>query len=216
MNYQYQNLFVAEWVIVEEHPTTHPSFHRSKVHLDAGRSRPTLGIYETGAPRKAESPCPMPKVDFPPPVSYQGIDQQEVTVVLAEFRDEVYARLAADLAEVGLRVVRAATVDEALGLCEKMEPRVIVANLDLPDQSGWLLAAKLKLIDPEISVCLYQPRSSTDDMGMADFLQVEELLDYEGDMFRLSETIVGVMTDCFFPWIKATAAEGTTQELAVA
>jgi len=117
------------------------------------------------------------------------------TAVVAEARDEVFARLATDLAESGLRVVRAKTAGEAIRHCATYQPTLIVSNLDLPDQSGWLLAGKLRFVDPDVRVWLYQPQSSSYEKGMARFLKVEELLDYGGDLLGLSETIIQLIAD---------------------
>ncbi len=117
------------------------------------------------------------------------------TAVVAEPRDEVFARLATDLAESGLRVVRAKTAVEAIRHCATYLPTLIVSNLDLPDQSGWLLAGKLRFVDPDVRVWLYQPQTSSYEKGMAKFLKVEELLDYGGDLLGLSETIIRLIAD---------------------
>ena len=115
--------------------------------------------------------------------------------MLVEYRDEVCARIATDLAEWGMRVIRAQSAGEALRMCGRYDPFLVVANLDLPDQSGWLLAGKLRLVDRRIRVWLYQPRLSRHDKGMAKYLHVDALLDYGGDLLGLSETILDLMAD---------------------
>ena len=122
-----------------------------------------------------------------------GQPVQRPTALLVEYRDEVFARVAADMDEAGFRVVRATSATEALKLCGTCEPALVVANLVLPDQSGWLLAGKLRFIDGRIRVWLYQPQSSRCDEGMARYLQVDEVFDYGGDLLGLSETIVEIM-----------------------
>ena len=115
--------------------------------------------------------------------------------VLVEHQDEVFARIATDMAEFGLRVVRAKSAREAMQFCGTHEPVLVVANVDLPDNSGWLLASKLRFIDRHNRIWLYQTQSSNYDLGMVNFLNVNELLDYQGDLLGLSETIVDLMTD---------------------
>ncbi len=117
------------------------------------------------------------------------------TTLLVEQRDEVFARIATDLAEFGMRVVRAKSATEALKLSGKYKPRLIVAHVNLQDQSGWLLAGKLGFVDRRIHIWLYQPLSSSYDRGLAGFLNVAELVDYRGDLFCLSEKIVELMAN---------------------
>ena len=131
--------------------------------------------------------------------------QEHPTAIVAEPRDEVFARLATDLAEAGMRVVRARTASEAIRHCASYEPTLIIANLDLPDQSGWLLAGKVRFVDPDIRVWLYQPRATSYEKGMAQFLKVDELLDYAGDLLGLSETVIRLMED-------STKSDATTND----
>ncbi len=110
-------------------------------------------------------------------------------LVLVEHRDEVFARIAADLRAAGMRVTRAESATEALQLCDARAVTLIIASVNLPDQSGWLFAAKLRLVDRDTPVWLYQPRSTGHEKEMADYLQVDELVDYGGDLLRLSRKI---------------------------
>lgn len=129
------------------------------------------------------------------PTDEEQVVAEQPVVVLVEHRDEVFARVATDMAEAGVRIIRAMTATEALQLCGIFTPVLVVANVELPDQSGWLLAGKLRFIDRGIRVWLYQGQSSEYDEGMASYLQVDELLDYGGDLLGLSETIMDLMAD---------------------
>jgi hypothetical protein len=111
-------------------------------------------------------------------------------VLLVEHRDEVYARLAADFAETGLTVVRATTAFQAIGLFARHNYDLVVANLDLLDQSGWLLAGKLHFIQESVCIWLYKPQKTPTDVSMAKFLRVDELLEYGGDLLCLSDAIL--------------------------
>jgi hypothetical protein len=138
-------------------------------------------------------------------------EESQPTTLLVDHRDEVFARIAIDMAESGMRVVRAKSATEALKLCGKYEPALVVANLDLPDQSGWLLAGKLLFVDHNICVWLYQPQSSNYDHELANFLNVDALLDYRGDLLGLSETIVDLMANRREPHNAAHDTERTGQ-----
>jgi CheY-like chemotaxis protein len=142
---------------------------------------------------------------------HESIIERPIAVV-AEPRDEVFARLAMDIAAAGMKVVRAKTATEAIRHCATYQPTLIVSNLDLPDQSGWLLAGKLRFIDPDLRVWLYQPRTSPYEKGMARFLKVDELLDYGGDLLGLSETVIQLIADNSEP----NSAAGKAATLAAA
>lgn len=115
------------------------------------------------------------------------------TVLLVEHRDEVFARLATDIAGFGIRVVRAKSATEATHLYEKYKPVLLVGNVDLPEQSGWLMTAKLRLFDRRIRIWLYRRQPSDYGQEIANFLNVDSLLSYQGDLLRLSERIIDLM-----------------------
>ncbi len=117
------------------------------------------------------------------------------TAILVEHRDEVFARIATDMAESGMRVVRAKSAAEALELFPRFEPTLVVANINLPDQNGWLLARKLSLFDRRLRVWLYQPFVTTRDEEMAKCAPVDEWLVYLGDLLGLSESIIALASN---------------------
>ncbi len=117
------------------------------------------------------------------------------TILLVEHRDEIFARIATDLAEFGMRVVRAKTATEALQLVETYKPVLLVGNVDLPGQSGWLLTAKLRLFDQRIRVWLYRHQASDYGHEIANLLDIDALLAHHGDLFGLSQTIVDRVAD---------------------
>ncbi len=120
-------------------------------------------------------------------------EQLQPTVLLVEHRDEVFARLATDMAEFGMRVIRAKSSTEAVKLCDTYEPTLLVGNVDLPDQNSWLTTAKLRLFSRQIRVWLYQHQASYYGREIAKFLGVDAPLTYQGDLLSLSETIVNLM-----------------------
>jgi DNA-binding response OmpR family regulator len=107
-------------------------------------------------------------------------------MLVAEHRDEVFARLAADLRAAGARVERAVSAAEATRRYARRPADLLLCNVDLPDQSSWLLTAKLRLSCPDVRVWVYTPRSSATHVALARFVQAEELIDYGGDLWRLS------------------------------
>ncbi len=97
--------------------------------------------------------------------------------VVVESDDPIFRSVASGLVASGMRVLRAQTAVEAMAKCVQHDADLVVANVHLEDQSGWLLAAKLRWIDPSVSVWLYQTRWSDYERGLASFLQVDRMLD---------------------------------------
>lgn len=103
---------------------------------------------------------------------------QMPTVLVVEYRDEVYRRLEVDLGCAGFRVTRAYCASEGIVQYFMFRPDLVIANVDLPDQSGWLLTAKLCVTDPLPHVWLYKSEATRADAAKAGFLGAEELLAY--------------------------------------
>lgn len=111
------------------------------------------------------------------------------TVLIVEHRDEFFAGLASVLASEGLCVKRAATADEATqNLCEGI-PDLILANCELPDESGWLMASKWCLTRQPKRVWLYQAWPAVFDQDWVELTKVERILYYEGDLLGLAEQV---------------------------
>lgn len=112
------------------------------------------------------------------------------TVLLVEYRDEVFARLSTDLAEAGLQVERVCFAHGVRQHFASHRPELAIVNMDTPDESGWLLASKLRLGAPATRIWLYAPRCpSPADQHFARFLAVE-LVHYPGDLISLAENIL--------------------------
>ena len=114
------------------------------------------------------------------------------TILLVEFRDELFARIAGDLKNLGYLAIRAVDSAEVLKLYSRHQPILVVCNRDLPDASGWLAAVKLKMLDPGARIWIYAARFSIFDRGWAKHTGIEHLIEYAGDIFDLS----GIIADC--------------------
>lgn len=110
------------------------------------------------------------------------------TVLVVEYRDTVYRRLASDLGHAGLRVMRAYCASEGIIRYLMLRPDLVIANVGLPDQGGWLLTAKLCGIEPQPHVWLYKAKPSRADATKASFLGAEELLAYDS-LLELSDAV---------------------------
>ena len=111
-------------------------------------------------------------------------------VLVVEYRDEVFTRLAADMSGAGLRVERAVGAAAASRVCVRWPADLMVANVDLPDESGWLLTAKLRLATAMPRIWLYALRPSSRAAAMAEHLGADGFIAYEGDLCRLSAAIL--------------------------
>ncbi len=115
-------------------------------------------------------------------------------ILLVEHDDEVYDRLATDLTAAGVQVTRARHAAGAMKECVRGSADLLVANFDLPDSSGWLLTAKLRLVSSTPHIWLYAPWPSLHDMAMAQFVGADGLFAYRGDVCRLSAVIISRVT----------------------
>ena len=110
-------------------------------------------------------------------------------VLLVEHRDEVAARLVADLNGVESGNLRIGA-SEASRIYVRFAAELLVVNVDLPDASGWLLTAKLSMFSPVARIWLYTHRLRSNGASFMRFVGAEELIDYCGDLWRLSDEIV--------------------------
>ncbi len=60
--------------------------------------------------------------------------------------------VAAVLESAGWQVERAATGNDALSAAHRFRPQVILLDITIPQQSGWLVCAKLKLVSDTPSI----------------------------------------------------------------
>jgi hypothetical protein len=71
----------------------------------------------------------------------------------------------------------------------------LVINVDLPDYSGWLLVAKLRLTHPSVPVWLYGARPTPHDVKQARFVGANSFLPVgSDDCERLADEIFAKVT----------------------
>lgn len=115
-------------------------------------------------------------------------------VLLVEHRDEVFDRLAVDLVSIQFHVTRAFTASAASRRFAACPSDLMIAHVDLPDESGWLLAAKLRLVFPTARIWLYTAHPSALDRNRARYLGVARLMHYGGDLLRLGGKVLNRLT----------------------
>lgn len=114
------------------------------------------------------------------------------TIVVAEFRDEVYARLEADLRAIGHHVHRAVCADEVWAECCQTDVGLAIINVQMQRESGWVVAAKLRLVFIDLLIWVYTPAVST-GVSLAEFFGVDRRVEYGGDLWILSRKILDLI-----------------------
>lgn len=110
-------------------------------------------------------------------------------VFVIEWRDEVFARLAADLRAQGLRVLRSKARAMAWWRSGRCVNDLLIVNLDQPQHGGWITVAQLRAIRPAGRIWAYVPRVLPGDRMIAERFDMDDLIEYQGDLLRLSEEI---------------------------
>lgn len=129
--------------------------------------------------------------DFHPASQTQSLENSPASrcILIAEHRDEVFARLAHDLGAVGCVVFRATRAEEIPSVYAYSEASLAICNSQLPDASGWLTATKLRMFRANANVWLYAPHRSDRDAAWSKLSGVERILYYGGDLFCLAEQV---------------------------
>lgn len=79
------------------------------------------------------------------------------TVIVVEFRDEVFASIVLLLRRYRIVAYRARSTSELAGVMVRHQAELVMLNATQPDESAWLTAAKLRIIDAYRSVWVYTP-----------------------------------------------------------
>lgn len=111
-------------------------------------------------------------------------------VLVIEFRDEVYAALFGVLEEWGCQVQRASSAVTVAAMAAQAEAHdLILLNQQMPAESGWLIACKLRLTSPWQPIWIYTAFQIAHQYSWPQLARVNALLDYRGDVRTLTESI---------------------------
>ena len=121
-------------------------------------------------------------------------------ILVAEHRDEVFARLAADLRELGYTVFRASRADEVCRMYTYGQIELVLYNFDLPCEDAWMSVRKLRLFDAYARIWLYVPWRSTLAEHDANLSRIERRIYYQGDLFHLADQIEQSLFDLRPGW----------------
>lgn len=110
-------------------------------------------------------------------------------VLVIEFRDEVYAGIKSVLEDHDCLVARAEFGATVAGTLARFKPSLVLINESLPDESGWLAAAKIRVMGYQQPMWLYTVRRPQPPATWMQFSGVSEVIDYGGVLFRLIDHV---------------------------
>ena len=106
-------------------------------------------------------------------------------VLIVDFRDEVYASLKACLEEAGHLVGRVDQASEVTPSIIRFAPNLLLINEAFPDESCWLITKKLRLGGQRVPLWVYAARRSPCWDAWKKFSDIDEVIEYGGDLLRL-------------------------------
>ncbi|NOY40608.1 MAG: response regulator transcription factor [Planctomycetes bacterium] len=106
-------------------------------------------------------------------------------VLIVEFRDEIYASLSRVLEDEGLTVSRAEKASEVAAMSSGTSRDIVLINEAMPDESGWLISAKLRLSNTPRRLWMYTAKKLYCLQEWQELAGVEHSFCYGGDLLRL-------------------------------
>lgn len=135
------------------------------------------------------------------------------SMLVVESRDVLYQHLSVDLTRAGFRVMRATCASAGITRYFSLRPDFVLSAVDLPDQSGWLLTAKLCVTEHQSKIWLYQSKTSRADAIKASLIGAQELLAYESPQELSSAVLSSLAVDT---WPPTAVADSATRSLTMA
>lgn len=124
----------------------------------------------------------------------QEMVERRRRVLIGEFRDEIYADLEVLFRNQRYDVGRAEYGLAMTAQVQNEVPNLIVLNDRFPDQSGWLVAAKLHMLKSTFQVWLYTNNLPADILIKQEMCQIDEVLAYGGGLSRLHNQILDLLS----------------------
>jgi DNA-binding response OmpR family regulator len=112
------------------------------------------------------------------------------SIMLVDSENEVVAKLASRLRTSGVRVIRVGTAAAAMREYMQRPADLLLVNVALPDQSGWLFVAKLRLTHSNASVFLCRAGAIRGDAKRAASIGAIGFLNLTEDDTRLALRLV--------------------------
>jgi CheY-like chemotaxis protein len=116
------------------------------------------------------------------------------TRIVLALANPVYASMAGRyFRRLGWDVVSVLRAVEVHRLSRQLRPSVIVLDIDLPDESGWLACDKIVRDNPEQKVVLVAPERTAVNQDFADFVGAAALVDEGDGVLALAEEVRGAV-----------------------
>lgn len=118
------------------------------------------------------------------------------SVVLLEFRDEVYATIACLLEQLHFVAYRAENSTELARQVVRNSPDLVLLNGTHPDESAWLTCAKLRIVDSSRPVWVYTPKSASAIDQWLSMASSDEIIIYGGVLDVLHSALSDRLSLC--------------------
>lgn len=110
-------------------------------------------------------------------------------ILVVEPASVLQMHIAKAVAAMGYTTALAQTATEATDRVRRHKPGLIIANVSLSDESGWLFVNKLRIHDCRTPVWLFGRTPNLRLYRWAEFSLVERLIFYQGDIGLLTDTL---------------------------
>ncbi len=125
-------------------------------------------------------------------------DLRRPSVLVVEFCDAEYARLKAQLEDYGFQTGRAVSGAAVASSFSRLGPDLVLLNADMPDESGWLITAKLRIAGHQAPVWLYAQREPPSQAVWQLVSGVNEVIVYDGSPVALASLVRSQLQE----WLK--------------
>ena len=102
--------------------------------------------------------------------------QDQHTVLVVDDDPDVREFVGGLLESVGCEVQFAADGEKALVHAFRFQPEIVFLDIKIPEQFGWLVCAKLKLIEPSPTVVLMTGLTCDDLDSFSEFVKADDVL----------------------------------------
>jgi DNA-binding response OmpR family regulator len=116
-------------------------------------------------------------------------------VLLVDDDEMLMEVMSAALEQQGYEFEAARTAAEALSKAYRIRPCLVLLDINLPDQSGYLVAAKLKLTKPTPKIIFVTAQPGGQSDRLASFVRADGVLHKPfamGQLFAVMDRLLGV------------------------
>lgn len=124
--------------------------------------------------------------------------QRAKTVLLADHEPDVRARALVELRAWGYEAEAVASAEEALKRIPHQRPDLVILDVEMPDQDGYLVCAKLKRFSQrtveKIPIILCSVRASDRDRHLGRYAGADDYVTKPFDWPQLAQHVKGLLT----------------------